>query len=224
MGDDVMLFSNIQTCCFCDELSHGSNNDYVQTFGDTYPNRVIAHTQSFALIPSLGPIAEGHLLLLTKDHLNSFAELHDQLRGDALDVLARARRWLADRLGPVVIFEHGTKRGALTGACGITHAHVHIVPVGEIQVSLPESHDFSWTRIDEVDFLSIIRDSGGDESGYLYFQNANGERYFSLTSSAPSQFLRRHVSTALGNSSWNWRDHKADDRVLKPLEWQPLAG
>lgn len=214
-----MTTTILNSCCFCDELASGSNNDYARIFGGVHAHRIIANTSSLVLLPSLGPITEGHLLLLPKVHLNSFAELEDELRIEAIGAIDEVKEWLSDRLGPLVLFEHGTARGALTGACGITHAHIHFVPVGMTKISLPIAESLAWNRIDELDYLSAIRTNGGDETGYLFFVNESGERYFSLTSSAPSQFMRRHVASALGSSSWNWRDNASDDRALKPLKW-----
>lgn len=211
----------LHSCCFCDELSSGANNDYMEIFGSAHPHRIIADTQSLVLLPSLGPIAEGHLLLLTKEHLNSFAELDYELRSEAIDVIGSVKSWLVNRLGPLVMFEHGTKRGALTGACGITHAHIHFVPVGTATIPLPIAETLAWSPIKEHNFLSVIHTNGGDETGYLFFENENGEKYFSLSSSAPSQFMRQHVARLLDNPCWNWRDGMTDKRMLAPLKWTP---
>lgn len=210
---------SVQSCCFCKEFASPSDSEFSTIFGSASTNRLLAATDSFALLPSLGPITEGHLLLLPFSHMNSFAELKGMLGPQAIDAISGVRNWLMERFGSVVIFEHGTPSGAMTGGCGITHAHIHFVPVGSSDIPLPADPGLSWQPLYDADYLDAIRIAGGATEGYLFFETISGERYFSLAPSTPSQFLRRHVANCLGGVPWNWREHADDMRALKPLTW-----
>ena len=57
--------SNITACCLCSQIAGWEENDLISRLlgGDTYVRRVPFESESFALVPSLGPLVPGHTLL-----------------------------------------------------------------------------------------------------------------------------------------------------------------
>jgi len=129
-------------CCFCAELAGERTEVH-----DVYPqlaSRLVLETDRFVAMPSLGQLAPGHLLLVPREHVTSFGELDADTRREAQDLYYRLRVGLSRRFSPVVSFEHGSPPGASSGGCGIVHAHVHFVPIGDRSLALPCATGDGW--------------------------------------------------------------------------------
>jgi len=201
-------------CDFCDELAGGSGNAFALTYGHVISSRHMIAGGSFCVLPSLGQIVEGHLLLVPQAHLASMAELADGEMG-ALEVLCKQiRSVLVDMYGQCVFFEHGV-RHAGSGGCGIDHAHLHAVPVAGNGILAVLMHNFAGSRIDH---FADIRRTIGPAFSYLFFEDSSGERYVFAAPSIPSQYLRKLVCESLGKSDWDWRKSGYEPELVSTLQ------
>ena len=66
----------IKNCVLCDGLK-----DEFQNIKEQYPelqsNVTLFETKSFKVIPDKFPIAPNHIIILPKEHINTFAEFND---------------------------------------------------------------------------------------------------------------------------------------------------
>jgi len=115
-------------CDFCDELNGGKNNTFARVYEGRLQSRIVVRTESFAVVPSMGQLSEGHLLILPKVHRLSLGHLTENERRELATVRERVYTALTMLSGTPVWFEHGCV-GESTGGCGIYHAHLHAVPV-----------------------------------------------------------------------------------------------
>lgn len=210
-------------CCFCSEIISEKGGRFFEIFGSVKKSRVIFDTENFVVMPSLGPVSAGHILLLPKMHLNSFSQIDNAYHAELEFIFSRAKVLLSDNCGAYAIFEHGTPAGAISGACGIVHAHLHMIPVGNEHVLLPNDNGLNWVPLKSSNLifgLSEINKYGGVKEGYLFFVDENGVAHFSISPEVPSQYLRKHVAKALGVESWDWRDQACNEMVLFPLSWE----
>src|SRR5262249_25666393 len=120
-------------CDFCREQEHQSNNRYTSSYEGILRDRTILLTQHFRIFPSLGQIAEGHVLITPLQHYTATAEMPLTLIADMEDVCSRVRSALQLTYGRCMFFEHGT-RTKDCGGCGIYHAHMHALPVNAASV------------------------------------------------------------------------------------------
>lgn len=207
---------NSSACCFCEEFCYGSENSHFRThFGHLVNSRIIFESIDFVAVPSLGPVVEGHTLVIPKKHINSFAEIHDSK--SALEFISRVKQWLTQNKGNTTCFEHGTIAYTATGGCGITHAHLHVIPA--INIQLPNLSAGKWIKIENSNYIQILNRIGAQKSGYLFFELSSGEKYYHLDPKTPSQYLRQHIVKALGKNNWDWRLNIGDMAVLNPLNW-----
>mgnify|MGYP003571271065 CR=1 FL=1 len=116
-------------CVLCNGLK-----DEFQNIKDHYPelrsNVTLFETESFRIIPDKFPITSNHIIILPKQHINTFAEFSDA-QGDEVG-------YILDRLEDTtksknfIMFEHGTsKREELNTPPhikSIFHAHLHFIP------------------------------------------------------------------------------------------------
>ncbi len=207
-------------CCeFCMQIAgQREHNALLSLVGSAWAERpVLAERQGAVVMPSIGALATGHVLLCPKEHARSVASV-DQ--GPAVDIEELATEWrrrLAIATGlPIHAFEHGSS--SVEGgrvACSVEHAHLHLVPAAvEIRPRLRELLD--WTRL-EIG-TSALRDTA-DGREYLFYEAPDGERMLATTESGfDSQLLRIVLAEALGRpESWNWREHPARLKVEKTV-------
>jgi diadenosine tetraphosphate (Ap4A) HIT family hydrolase len=183
-------------CPFCEEMRDAEASPWT----DSGSSRVLAQRSGFVLVPSLGPLARGHSMLIPTQHCPSFAALDDDQRGKAQQLVALYSRALTPPGRATVVFEHGMLRGS-AGGCGICHAHIHIVPVDDVDLSPPEIGDAVWEPLRRDGWIaSLPRDSE-----YVMVGTSSGPVYAARVHDLPSQFMRRWLADRLGHDQWDWR-------------------
>jgi ATP adenylyltransferase len=195
---------NDNDCChLCAQLAGERSGDLLQELLGTreYVRRVVLESAEFAVIPSLGALVEGHVLVLPKAHVRSFAQLGTSA-GETESFLERARLAVESAYSPPQIFEHGTGARSPQPACSVEHAHIHLVPC-EVDLFARLADRFSWSRVGgEAELAELVGDGEylriGVEGGWMVARGGEG---------FPSQLLRRELLGALAGPErdWNWR-------------------
>ena len=114
-------------CEFCDEFEGGSANSFAAHYAHELESRTILEQDDFRLVPSLGQIVPGYLLLVPNHHYRAFADmsLEELKAAEALKTSLTVQ--MRPLYGNLLFFEHGV-RASDSGGCGISHAHLHSVP------------------------------------------------------------------------------------------------
>lgn len=187
------------TCEFCDEFA-GSASRFSLEYPD-FPSRVILKWRDFRVVPSIGQIAEGHLLILPTPHVTAIGSLSGRGLEDLEQLVSAVRSTLSEtyRRTPI-FFEHGTVCGD-SGGCGIDHMHLHCVPV-TVRVARGVAADFPLLPIASLSDLQGFVRAG---TSYLFIEESDGSRYASPVNVLPSQYMRRHLASLLRVSNWDWR-------------------
>jgi diadenosine tetraphosphate (Ap4A) HIT family hydrolase len=158
-------------CYFCGQIAGRPEFDLIAQMlpGEKYTRRVLWESDSFVAIPSLGPLAEGHVLLCTREHVRSFAAVDPDCHIEYQAMKVRLRRELeAIYRNAALIFEHGMARAGDRDPCTVDHAHMHFVPLGDRLGS-----DFiSWVnwRLFDGSLVEVNRIAAGRE--YLPIETA----------------------------------------------------
>ena len=83
-------------------------------------NEPLIETRNFVVIPSLGALVEGWVLVVPKEHRISMGALPAELRAEVENIERRVRRILRQRYGkPIVAFEHGPSGENHGTGCGV---------------------------------------------------------------------------------------------------------
>ena len=100
-------------CPFCTELVSG--------------NHLVAELGTVVAIPDRTPVAEGHLLIVTRRHTEDLFSMTAQEQSDAMTLAGELRaRALADE-PDITGFNVGANCGASAGQ-KVMHAHIHFIP------------------------------------------------------------------------------------------------
>ncbi len=204
----------MSACEFCDEFQGGNANAYALRYRTTLPNRVIFGSDTFRIMPSIGQIAPGHLLIVPVEHVCALADLPVDLHDVFGDLYRSAKFLLRSAYGRHVLFEHGIRQPG-SGGCGIDHAHMHVIPVeadGVVEI-LRENH--TGGEIEEFfDINTAIR----RDSSYLYFEDSRERKFAFAVGHIQSQYIRKLIVQLLGKTNWDWRSCRFEPELVSVVE------
>jgi diadenosine tetraphosphate (Ap4A) HIT family hydrolase len=194
-------------CCLCSQLRGDPAGDLLHAhFGGDYERRAKDVDAGFALVPSLGALVTGHLLLCPQLHTRSFA----QLPADQLRRVPELVEWLAARLRAVAgdeaqLFEHGDAKDSDRISCSVDHAHLHVLP-GIPDIWPAARAIATWSSLPS---LADLPDAVGNSEYLALYARSGGWRVaIAPAAGHPSQLIRRLIAESLGApDSWNWREH-----------------
>ena len=193
-------------CAFCAEIAGSSDHNLFHdllgpAIGDDY---LLAQTDEFVVMPSIGALTPGYCLVLPRRHVPSFGHLPAELDGELDTLLATVRAGLSTELGMrVVMYEHGsmsTDRPA--GSCA-DHAHLHVVAVpSDVDLRTPFESEF---EVRALAGLGQLRGQVDRDTPYLFLDDGDGVRLATDAPTVRSQYFRRELATQLGRpDAWDW--------------------
>ena len=198
-------------CPFCAELTDGSHSIFAEMMGGQLPSRVVYEDECFVVMPPLGQFIPGGLLLLTRAHLRSMADLLPEHYPHLERLLAMIREALIERWGVApLVFEHGPAPERGKGVCCVDHAHLNIFPAA---VGLHAHLKARMHRV--VSSLAELPRLRQAEFGYLLVQENDGTRRAYDGQHVPTQLVRRIITTGLGMPErWHWRDYLGREELV----------
>ena len=210
-------------CPFCSEYTNPVESQFYVEIGKHtgYKSRILLETDNWYVIPTMGSLTVGYVLLVTKQHFLSLANLNSEMYFEMLDLKRAVEEILFKRLGMrCIAFEHGTVNTFNKGANSVDHVHIHILPFTHpiwpnIISDIPET-DFE--SVDSYEKL-YARWQNDLPNSYLLFQDLNQRIYYiSDASKMPSQLFRKCLAPHLGAAHWDWRSEAYSDNIIQTIE------
>lgn len=202
------------SCDFCRELAGSPTNAFARIYGPS-ANRVLFRSDTFVVIPSLGQIVEGYLLVLPIEHSKALADLPTRFLDELASIVELVGNILAEQYGSYILFEHGA-RSEMAGGCGICHAHLHATPLAGITDPIDTLRaTFPYTQSEN---LTDIKELSASLDSYLFYRDTAAKLYLFDTGPLPSQYMRRLIADALHESNWNWRIAEREERLIATME------
>jgi diadenosine tetraphosphate (Ap4A) HIT family hydrolase len=207
-------------CDFCIEISSTTLTEHFATiYADALRTRLIVSRPHTVVMPTIGQMFDGSLLILPREH-------HPTIAGLPKDVLAELLVVAEDEIRNageyVVAFEHGAFPST-EASCGIYHAHMHVVPVPchvSVQDVLPKA------RLAETLKTALAETQTADE--YLIFRDTENRvgRVIPVDRHAyPSQYFRRELHRHFQcTRPWNWREYDQREQALIDVVRRRAAG
>jgi diadenosine tetraphosphate (Ap4A) HIT family hydrolase len=201
----------VYECPFCTEFEQDGLSIFATMLGERLRSRVVYEDDHFVVMPPLGQFLEGGLLLLTREHVLSFANLPPAQFGHLERLLCAISKALLQRWGVApVVFEHGPAPQWGKGVCCVDHAHLNIFPA---RVRLhPHLSARMHLPLGSVADLAKLQCA---EFGYLFAQENDGERHAYDGHNVPTQLVRRIITSQLGIAGrWHWRDYLGHEELI----------
>ena len=158
---------------------------------ETQGNRLLYKTKSFYILCDMGPLVEGHLLIIPKQHLMCFGQLSEQKYDELKHLLKDIEDFLMTSYKKsLILFENGGVSQT------VSHAHLHIFP-STISIKKELKKELGGRKLLKTSKIRKIRDFYKEFGCYLFYQEKATGLIFEGASVA-SGFLRRKCAQALG--------------------------
>lgn len=186
------------TCFFCEENRFCLNKELLLPGDDS----IIYEDDNIYVTPDLFPLCLGHMLIITKEHHNSFGNVPLSV----YDSAEKAKRYLFKNIfkfAPFIVFEHGAVVEHSGGSC-IDHAHIHMMPFTDDLKDMIESSDFIDTSAIDATYTNLnqLAEQG---IAYIYYQrNFDNPIAYPIYNGLPSQFFRMLIAQKL-KINYNWK-------------------
>lgn len=186
-------------CIFC-------NLDF-----DKVENTVICETKNFRVIPTVGSLIEGYVLIVTKNHINSLSELTSEQKFEYENLVNKILKIFQKLYGKTpILFEHGTPNIQNSmSATSIIHAHSHIVNFKfKNEAEIIQKYNFTPVK----NFNEVKREN------YIYFQNGDDSKYVSYSFDSVSQLMRILIANEIDKGEqYNWRKFDFKENIVTML-------
>jgi ATP adenylyltransferase len=176
-------------------------------------NKVLFESENFIVIPSLGSLVKGWLLIVPKRHVLSFSYLPSDLYLELEVLVQRLGLILEKEFGPITIFEHGSSMRNSPVGCGVDYAHLHVVPINinlieELEANF--NYEFDWNVV--YNFESLKKYAISDIP-YLYVKSIDGSQFVTTSEYIPSQLFRKVIANYLSiPDEFDWKKfHKIEN-------------
>jgi len=163
-------------------------------------NTILYESDNFIVVPTLGSLIEGWLLIISKEHYLCMGALPGFLHSELQELLDLISNKLIGVYGPPTVFEHGPSKEGEDMGCGIDHAHLHVVPLqfsllAKAKVSI-ELHRFQWARYRHS--FSSLEELFYYKKSYIYIKEPSCDGFYCIVDRVPCQALRRVIARELG--------------------------
>jgi ATP adenylyltransferase len=191
-------FSASDGCRFCEMLIEGAADSATWT--------VVAETERFVAVPSIGALVPGWLLVIPKRHvlnLGALAPVDIEILESDLTAIGA---WWSETFGPLTMFEHGPKEPSSNVGCGVDHAHMHLVPLDAFDLLAAAKQHLPALRWREINSLQAVNHGKDADEPYLYLRTPDGRSFLSHAPHIPSQALRRVLAIEQNRAEqYDWK-------------------
>jgi ATP adenylyltransferase len=189
-------------------------------FCDPDRSRILYESEHFYVILGLGPIVEGYVLLVAKQHVRSMFDLPGEMRQAYEIEKKRLKQVVVQAYGPTIITEHGRVQACFAEdeeahdtLC--FHAHQLFFPL-VVNLSFL-SQEGPFTKVFEGFSLFKVDASLLEDEEYLLFEDINGVvMVHTVKGKCPRQFMRYLVARSIGKPELrNWAMYPEWDKIVR---------
>ena len=201
-------------CPFCIEFEDINKSLFYSMTDYKIKNRILYEDDDFIVLIPLGQFIEGGLLLLTKEHIHSFAHLDKKKFNSLNNLVEKIKSVLHESYGVVpIVFEHSSSINRSKGKCCVDHAHFNIFPV-DININKYIT-DRIYSSIEDINELNKLKFY---DNGYLYVDSEKNGKIIFDGKNVPTQLIRQHLTHSLGcQDRWHWKDYLGIEEMKQTL-------
>lgn len=187
-------------CIFCD-IDHSK-----------IENTIIEETEYFYILPTLGSLVDGYILIVTKRHINSISELNENELIEYKNIIEKYKNLFKKIYNKTpIVFEHGTpNQNSKMKANSVTHAHTHIVNINfSNEKEILEKYNFKQIN----DFKEINKNTN-----YIKYIS-NNKIYITYNFPSVSQLMRILIAEELNyKDKFDWKKERFDENIISTIE------
>ena len=171
-------------------------------------NTIIEESDNFIVLPTIGALVDGYLMIVSKKHINSMSELKENERKEYEFLIEKYRNKFKNIYNKFpIIFEHGSPiNDGDMKASSVIHAHTHIVNHEFINEE-PIVKNLNFKRLDNLNYLS-------KQQNYIMYINPENICYVSYDFEPVSQMMRKIIAKDLGyENKFDWKKEKFIENI-----------
>lgn len=169
-------------------------------------NTILEETENFIVVPALGSLTQGYVLIVAKNHIYNMFELDEKKKEEYFTLIEKYRCMFKQIYGKnPIIFEHGTiKQDSENSSSSVVHAHTHIVNHNyKDEKGILNKHNFEEFN----DKINLNRN-------YIFYISPNGKKYLTYNFKAISQLMRILIAEDLGiKDKYNWKKDEFKENI-----------
>ena len=174
-------------------------------------NTILDETNHFYILPTVGSLVDGYILVVSKRYINSMSELTKNEMDEYNFIIEKYRNIFRDIYGKYpIVFEHGSPVSDNSiRANSVIHAHSHIV--NHAYLDEPKV-------IKRLNFKPIqrIEDIKSNENYIMYINN--NFKYVTYNFEPISQLMRKLIAKDLKyEDKFDWKKEKFMDNIIKTV-------
>ena len=178
---------------------------------------IIYEDDFFVVKAAKGMVVPGHLLIIPKKHINSFAEFSinklNIIKNFCEKISFQIKKHMKTE---VIFFEHGSLPEGRHPQ-SIVHAHLHIIPYNLTKRN--NEKIINDCKLEKIEKYEQIQDVIYKD--YCYFKDAAGNMYLSNSVNIPRSIIFRIIAEQEGlGSNYEWREEKNNDKdkLIRTIE------
>lgn len=169
----------------------------------------------FVVIPSVGPVVPGHVMVVSRDHCSNLASLSTAAKRQYNRLLDQISKLPPYRRKNLLEAEHGSSSSESGGAC-INHLHVNLIPG---LTGLATLFDGKLPQLPIQQLMQLTATA----APYIFMRDGTTLRVYEAIG-VPSQLIRRAVFEHLDRSDWDWGVFPNLEIVQETIElWKGIA-
>ncbi len=207
----VIYDTNEEPCIFCQMAKYKgfSNLEKYNQFVEKPVDCIIYESPSFYVVPELGALKQGFLMIVPKEHILSVAQFPEELMPEYYEVCKDVERILLKAFNgkSVAFMEHGSgPSGKTSHKKSIVHAHTHVV----VDFELKEKYQrmVQMKKCEDISEASAVH-------YFSYQQSTGGQLMIAMDPEVyvQRQFPRQVMAEELGLApdQYNWRWYEFDE-------------
>lgn len=206
------IFDTKKERCFMCEVSNYKGFETLERYNQFVEKPVdciIYESENFYVVPELGALKQGFLMIVPKIHILSVAQFPEDLMPEYYEVCKDVEKILLKAFnGKTVVFmEHGSgPSGKTSHKKSIVHAHTHVV----VDFTLKEKYK-NMIQMKKCNDISIAK----DVNYFSYKESSHGQLFIAMAPDVyvQRQFPRQIMAEELGFApdQYNWRWYEFDE-------------
>jgi diadenosine tetraphosphate (Ap4A) HIT family hydrolase len=187
-------------CAFCTEFAAMPR--------PSEETRIICEVSGWVLLPTAGCFTPGYCLFMPLEHIDAVADVAPAQLTRVGAAVENMRALIGGAFGMVIVAEHGP-RGCELGAGCCSHAHLHLIPVPDIDAvtAAYRATGGPGRRLEKLADLP-----GAVDGPYLYLSPRPGEHLLWPSAGFARQYVRRVCAAQHGmGDQFDWRDEPFDE-------------
>lgn len=157
---------------------------------------ILYQDDDYLILLDYAPVIEGHLLLATKHHTDSFKKIPDPDIPNFIKIKNYIRQILTKEYGGAIFFENNLPRTLGEAGTNDDHAHIQCIPMQE---SIIKDLDTNFPERIKVDDWYELKEKANDIKECYYYEDITGEMYVLPSPEKPTdQLIRSIVAKKIG--------------------------